>query len=101
MRLLAIFVGIILNLNCASPGTGPTGLVFTKVKIGIFATGEKSTMEGRSCIHSLLGLLSFGDASISKIKDLHGIKEVTDVNWETNNYFGIYASLCIVVGGKK
>jgi hypothetical protein len=97
--LCILFFYFFLYLSCASPGAGPRGILFTKSKIGIFATGEQSKLSSRACIHSILGLFAFGDASIPKIKSINGIIEVTDVNWETNNFLGIYSSLCVVVGG--
>ncbi len=99
--LFILFVSLFLMTGCASPGVGPRGIFFTNAKIAIYSLGEKSSLESKSCIHSILGLFSFGDASISKIKEVGQIKEVTDVNWETKNYLGLYATLCVIVGGRK
>lgn len=102
MRFFSIFfLSCFLFYSCASPGAGPNGYLYSKVSLGIFATGENSTIQDKSCVRSILGLFAFGDASLEKIKKIHGIKEVTAVNWETQSFLGIYASLCVLVDGKK
>lgn len=101
MRLQIFLCFLLLSSHCASPGAGPRGQIYSNTNIGIYATGDKSSNEGKACIHSILGLFAFGDASIQTIKNKSGIKEVTDVNWQARNFLGIYASLCVIVGGKS
>ncbi len=101
MKLVFSFLMLALTYSCASPGAGPKGQIYSNTKIGIYATGEKSTNEGTACTHSVLGLFAFGDSSIHTIKEKSGIKEVTDVNWQAKNFLGLYASLCVIIGGKS
>ncbi|PJZ83486.1 TRL-like family protein [Leptospira harrisiae] len=87
--------------NCASPGFGPRGFLFTKTKIGIFGTGEISKRRATSCVHSVLGLVSFGDASLEFLKSRSKIQNVTETNWTTFALLGIYANLCVEISGNE
>ena len=97
--LLALIFVSILN-NCASPGVGPNGFLYSNVKLAIYSNGEKATTISKRCIHSVFGLFAYGDASIAKTKELGNLRIVTDINWELKSYLGLYASLCVLVGGK-
>ncbi|MCZ8154894.1 MAG: TRL-like family protein [Leptospira sp.] len=90
---------LLLPLTCASSGVGPKGMLFTNTAIGVYGTGSSGSLSGKSCIHSILGLVSFGDASIQTIKAKSSISEVMEVNWETKNFIGLYASLCVLIRG--
>ncbi|TGK90257.1 TRL-like family protein [Leptospira bourretii] len=94
--LFSLFFG-----NCASPGFGPRGLLYTKTKIGIFGTGEFSKRRATSCVHSVLGLISFGDASLEFLKSRSKIQNVTETNWTTFAILGMYANLCVEISGNE
>ncbi len=100
----SIFILSVLSLflagGCASPGVGPKGIFFTQAKLGVFGTGEPSSKFGIACVHSILGLIAFGDGSIEKAKKNGSIETVYEVNWETQSILGIYAKLCVEAGGK-
>ncbi|MCW7491490.1 TRL-like family protein [Leptospira sp. 2 VSF19] len=102
--ILSILFVLFSNLffgNCASPGFGPRGLIYTKTKIGIFGTGESSKRRATSCVHSVLGLLSFGNASLEFLKSRSKIQNVTETNWTTFAILGVYANLCVEISGNE
>ncbi|TGK81815.1 TRL-like family protein [Leptospira noumeaensis] len=98
--LLVVFFSLFFE-NCASPGFGPRGFLYTKTKIGIFGTGESSKRRATSCVHSVLGLVSFGDASLEFLKSRSKIQNVTETNWTTLAILGIYANLCVEISGNE
>ncbi|PJZ46949.1 TRL-like family protein [Leptospira brenneri] len=98
--LVVTFLGLFLS-DCASPGFGPKGMIYTKTKIGIFGTGESSKRRATSCVHSVLGLFSFGEASLEFLKSRSKIQNVTETNWTTFAILGIYANLCVEISGNE
>ncbi|MCW7461012.1 TRL-like family protein [Leptospira sp. 3 VSF25] len=62
-------------------------------------TGISSSKEGFACSKSYLGLVAYGDASIEMAQRQGNIKEITSIELETYNFFGIYAKLCTVTRG--
>ncbi|GBF43487.1 lipoprotein [Leptospira ellinghausenii] len=102
--LLSFLLLILLQLffvSCASPGFGPRGFLFTKTKIGVFGTGEPSKRRVTSCVHSILGLFSFGNASFEFLKSRSKIQTVTETNWTTLVVLGVYANLCVEISGNE
>lgn len=102
--LLSFLFLILLQLffvSCASPGFGPRGFLFTKTKIGVFGTGEPSKRRVTSCVHSILGLFSFGNASFEFLKSRSKIQTVTETNWTTLVVLGVYANLCVEISGNE
>ena len=98
--LLLIFFQL-TSVSCANPGFGPRGLLFTKTKIGVYGTGEPSKRRVTSCVHSILGLVSFGDASFEFLKSRSKIQTVTETNWTTLAILGMYANLCVEISGNE
>lgn len=88
-------------VSCASPGFGPRGFLWTKTKIGVYGTGEPSKRRVTSCVHSLLGIISFGDASFAFLKSRSKIQTVTETNWTTFAVLGLYANLCVEISGNE
>lgn len=99
--ILLVLISSFFFIHCASPGFGPRGFLFTKTKIGIFGTGETSKRRATSCVHSVLGLLSYGDASLEFLKSRSKIQNVTETNWTTFAILGIYANLCVEISGNE
>ncbi|MGE8720964.1 TRL-like family protein [Leptospira terpstrae] len=99
--ILLVLISSLFFIHCASPGFGPRGFLYTKTKIGIFGTGENSKRRATSCVHSLLGLLSYGDASLEFLKSRSKIQNVTETNWTTFAILGIYANLCVEISGNE
>ncbi|TGL24041.1 TRL-like family protein [Leptospira yanagawae] len=96
-----VILSFLLFVTCASPGFGPRGLLFTKTKIGVFGTGETSKRRVTSCAHSILGFISYGDASFEFLKSRSKIQTVTETNWTTFAILGLYANLCVEISGNE
>lgn len=62
-------------------------------------TGVSASKEGIACAKSYLGLLAWGDASVELSQKNGNIREITSIELETYNFFGIYAKLCAVTKG--
>jgi|YNPMSStandDraft_2_1061718.scaffolds.fasta_scaffold29721_2 hypothetical protein len=90
---------LLLALNCATPGFGPIGVLFTSAKIGTYGTGKPASKTGESCAFSVLGLIAIGDASVEAAKSRGGINDVSYVDYEIFNVLGLYAKLCTMVRG--
>lgn len=99
--ILLVLISSLFFGNCASPGFGPRGFLYTRAKIGIFGTGEPSKRRVTSCVHSVLGLISYGDASFEFLKSRSKIQNVTETNWTTFAILGIYANLCVEISGNE
>ncbi|WP_265359425.1 TRL-like family protein [Leptospira sp.] len=85
--------------QCASSGFGTQGLLYENQRISMLETGITASKEGFACSKSYLGLIAFGDASIEMAQRQGNIKEITSIELETYNFFGIYAKLCTVTRG--
>lgn len=70
-------------------------------KIGVFGTGETSKRRVTSCAHSILGFISYGDASFEFLKSRSKIQTVTETNWTTFAILGLYANLCVEISGNE
>ncbi|MCX7811020.1 MAG: TRL-like family protein [Leptospiraceae bacterium] len=90
---------LLFALNCATPGFGPNGGLFTSAKIGTYGTGKPASKTGEACASSILGLVAIGDASVEAAKSQGGINDVSYVDYQTFSILGLYAKLCTVVRG--
>jgi hypothetical protein len=90
---------LLLALNCATPGFGPDGALFTSAKIGTYGTGKPASKTGEACASSILGLVAIGDASVEAAKSQGGINDVSYVDYQIFSVLGLYARLCTVVRG--
>jgi hypothetical protein len=90
---------LLLALNCATPGFGPDGALFTSAKIGTYGTGKPASRTGEACASSILGLVAIGDASVEAAKSQGGINDVSYVDYQIFSVLGLYARLCTVVRG--
>ncbi|PKA27812.1 hypothetical protein EHQ96_06605 [Leptospira levettii] len=97
-RFLQFLIPMLL-IQCASSGFGTQGLLYENQRISMMETGITATKEGFSCSKSYLGLVAYGDASIEMAQRQGNIKEITSIELETYNFFGIYAKLCTVTRG--
>ncbi|WP_246834503.1 TRL-like family protein [Leptospira levettii] len=97
-RFLQFLIPMLL-IQCASSGFGTQGLLYENQRISMMETGITATKEGFSCSKSYLGLVAYGDASIEMAQRQGNIKEITSIELETYNFFGIYAKLCMVTRG--
>ncbi|WP_265390832.1 TRL-like family protein [Leptospira kanakyensis] len=88
-----------LTSSCASSGFGTQGLLYEDQRISMMETGNPATREGIACAKSYLGLVALGDASVEIAQKNGNIREITSIELETFNFFGIYAKLCTVTKG--
>jgi len=86
-------------LGCASSGYGPNGFFFTYTKLGLYSDAPKGNIFAKACTHSILGLVAWGDASLSEIRSNTEIKVFHTLDLESRSIFGIYASLCLEATG--
>jgi hypothetical protein len=76
------------------------GVLVTAAQGPITATTyDQSARTGTSCAYSIMGLVSWGDASINAAKNAGQIKQVASVDFYTVNVLAIYGSFCTVVRG--
>ena len=55
---------------------------------------------GQACARSVLGLIAFGDASITAAMRDGGISEIAWVDYEVLNVLLVYAHSCTIVHGR-
>jgi len=92
-----------LTVSGCGAGHGNAGIAgFASVKEGLHVNnGVHGKKRGEACIKNILGLFSFGDASIEEAKRNGNITNVATVDrklfgW---NYYLSYAKVCTVVEG--
>ena len=94
--LSAVFIG-----GCGFIADGPFGWVYTDTKVPVaLGPSETGSLEGKACIHSFLGMITIGDASIEAAMKEHSIKSINTVNKESLSIFGTYTRQCTVVTGE-
>ena len=61
--------------------------------------GGEGLREGEACNQNILGIFTFGDASIPAITRKASINTIYTVNREIFNILGLYSRACIQVSG--
>ncbi|MEO5355860.1 MAG: TRL-like family protein [Nitrospirae bacterium YQR-1] len=90
-----------LTASCGFVADGPFGWVYTDNKVPVaMGTAQTGAKAGKACIHSFLGAVAIGDASIETAMKAAGIKTVYSVNKENLNIFGTYTRQCTIVAGE-
>ena len=97
---LVVFAGG-LSSCYVSPVIPPAGAVYTNVKApqNPEAAGKIGSKVGKSDASSILGLISFGDASVKAAADNGGISEVQHTDYEFFNLLGIYQRYSTIAYG--
>ena len=100
-KMLALFVTAALLGGCATAQSPVTGMMYANVSAPLTATvaGEKPQRVGRASVRSILGIIATGDASIATAARNGGIREITYVDYESQNFFGVLAEFTVVVYG--
>lgn len=100
--LLALLAFAGVATGCATTTRAPvTGLIFNGTKAGELVTeASDASKSGRSCAHSVLGAVAWGDASLDSAKKAGGISTVSAVDGENFSVLGAYARYCLVVTGR-
>ena len=93
---------LLLATGCASIHP-KEGLLLTSVK-GPYMVGDdqvKVSKTGESCAQMILGLVTFGDASIASAKSNGGISKVSSVDYDFFSVLGpVYQKNCTLVSGE-
>ncbi len=105
-RYLAILACCSVTTACAgiygAPVVPPPGFLFSRfaAPLDIDAQDTKpGSKVGRSSSQSILGLVAEGDASISAAAKQGGISTIRHVDYEFENYLGVFSRFTIVVYG--
>jgi hypothetical protein len=86
--------------GCATYFNPAPALLYNKSKFPLTVTTNKIGLKvGKSCVHNILGLISFGDASIDEARRKGRVLNITSVDIKTDSYLGIYGQYCTVVRG--
>ncbi|MBF0318442.1 MAG: hypothetical protein HQL01_01380 [Nitrospirae bacterium] len=102
VTLIAIIAMMLMLLGgCGFVADGPFGWVYTDTTMPVsMGPAQSGSKVGMSCIHSFLGAISMGNASIESAMKNAGIKSVYTVNKINTNIFGTYTRQCTVVAGE-
>ncbi len=99
-RIVTLVSLVMVASGCAS--VYPIGSLFTNVKLPVEATPSTETatkIRQAECI-SFLSLLAIGDAGIEAAMRNGGITTVHHVDWEAQNFLGIFGKYRVTVYGK-
>jgi len=106
MKVLALMACGALTSACAgiygAPVVPPPGFIFSRFSapLDIDAQDTKpGSKVGRSSSQSILGLVAEGDASISAAAKQGNITTIRHVDYEFENYLGVFSKFTIVVYG--
>ncbi len=102
MKKTAILFAILatfLMSSCAMVAPMP-GTIYTGMKAGSFENSDiQPAKEGQACAQSVLGIITWGDASIEAAKKDGSIKKVASVDHESFAVL-VYGKYCTVVKGE-
>ena len=98
---LAMISVISMALAGCMPVASPmTGIIYTEVKYGMYATTEPTaTKEGKACGQTILGWVATGDASVTAAKAAGGVTKVAHIDHTAKNILGIIGEWCTIVKG--
>lgn len=97
--VLAMAAAGLLLAGCAT--YVPAGGLFVGTKWGLSANpGVAGSKTGKACMHSVLALVAWGDATIDDAMRAGNISKVATVDYEVQNPLGIYGTYCTVVTGE-
>jgi len=98
-QIISLSVAVMFFGGCLAY-TPVVGVAMTLVQGPITATTlDQSARTGQSCASSIMGLVSWGDASINAAKNAGQIKQVASVDFDTFNLLGMYGRFCTIVRG--
>ena len=92
--------------SSSTPAQTPVqGVLYTDARGPVAVTADTTAAlddldEGEASAESILGLVGTGDASIAAAMDDGDLSRIHYVDYETENYLGIYAKFTVVVYGK-
>ncbi|PSQ80560.1 MAG: hypothetical protein BRD46_03950 [Bacteroidetes bacterium QS_8_68_15] len=92
--------------SSSTPAQTPVqGVLYTDARGPVAVTADTTAAlddldEGEASAESILGLVGTGDASIEAAMDDGDLSRIHYVDYETENYLGIYAKFTVVVYGE-
>ena len=88
-------------VGCATTSSTSAGwALITSAVDPVTATAAPGTSKtGEACVHNVLGLVAFGDASVEKAKKSADIKVVSSVDRDVFRLLGFYGKSCTLVKG--
>ena len=92
--------------SSSTPARTPVqGVLYTDARGPVAVTADTTAAlddldEGEASAESILGLVGTGDASIAAAMDDGDLSRIHYVDYETENYLGIYAKFTVVVYGE-
>jgi hypothetical protein len=101
IRIQRGFLCLLLSFftTCASTGSGPQPLLFSEHTLTLYSTGSISWKEGSACAYSILGLIAWGDATISTAQEHAYVSKINTIDQRSFTILGIYAKLCTIIKG--
>lgn len=102
MKIFFFLLSVLCLTSCASPRAAGFGLLYTDTQSGVSATSNPAgTRVGEACLNTILGLVSFGDATIETARRNGGITTITSVDEHSTGILGfVYGKYCTVVRGR-
>ena len=101
--LIALVSSFFLTGCIFAPVVPPKGLLYTDQKAPLMPipTPIVGDAEGTSSTHTILFLVAFGDGSIDAAAKNGGITTITHLDYEFENYLGIYQRYTTIAKGLK
>ena len=103
MKKLSIFIAILAVAALTGCATMiPIGGLYTATKLPGMATSNSGAAlkTGEAQCTSIMGLVAYGDCSISTAKKNGNINTVHSVDWDAKNILGIYGTYKVIVTGQ-
>lgn len=103
-KLVAVPLILLALTGCAGSafmGQGVAmGFLYANATVPRHATeNQVGKKKGEACATSILGIVTYGDASIRAAADAGGIKDLAAVDSSIRNILGIVATHCTIVSG--
>ncbi|PID77743.1 MAG: TRL-like protein family [Deltaproteobacteria bacterium] len=102
-KILYITVLLIFAVFISGCATNfPVGVGYTRLKLPVTATSsnEPYSKVGVAQCTSILGLVATGDASIEAAMKNGNITKIHHIDWDVENFFGVYGKYTITVYGE-
>ncbi|MFW5808041.1 MAG: TRL-like family protein [Spirochaetota bacterium] len=101
MKKLIIVILCTVLISCSTTPT-PKGILYTKTRGPVTATSNVSiSKSGMASVISILGLFTYGDASINRACEKAGITRIHHADYEDYSvFFGVYQKYTVIVYGE-
>ena len=94
----AAALALLVAGGCATPY--PMGMVYTDVRLpGGAGEAKSATKVGEATCQTVLGMVAWGDASVTTAAKNGGVTNIKYVDFESRNVLGLFGTYrCIVYG---